>query len=230
MTLSGTDAITFSTGTITLTMKDAEGNFLTASVYSIPGVNNDLPMSIGQLVMAICLARATELEGKIIGLMEEMDNTSAELEMLTEIEKNLLENKVLTNEQLEYLDSIGMDLRRDAYELANYIASNTPIFDYNDGSKLLAIIMKLNRYYEHRGEWLSDEELYLLDRYGISAVSDTEDHIKDLETKMDAKNSFSQEKMIELQSQTNKRDQAYDMVANILKSLNTTLHTNASNM
>lgn len=210
-------------------MKDAKGEFLTASVYSIPGVNNDLPMSIGQLVMAICLARATELEGNIIDLMEEMDNTSAELEMLTEIETNLLENKVLTNEHLEYLDSIGMDLRRDAHELANYLATNPPPVDYEDGDKVITIINKLDRY-EDSGEWLSDEELYFLDRYGISAVSYTEDHIKDIETKMDAKNSFSQEKMIELQSQTNKRDQAYDMVANILKSLNTTLLTTVNNI
>ena len=34
-------------------------------------------------------------------------------------------------------------------------------------------------------------------------------------------NSFSQQKMIELQSETNKRDQAYDMITNILKSINT---------
>ncbi len=42
-----------------------------------------------------------------------------------------------------------------------------------------------------------------------------------IESKMDSLNSFSQQKMIELQSETNKRDQAYDMITNILKSLNT---------
>ncbi len=44
-----------------------------------------------------------------------------------------------------------------------------------------------------------------------------------IESKMDEKNSFSQQKMIELQSLTNKRDQSYDMISNILKSLNTTM-------
>jgi len=36
--------------------------------------------------------------------------------------------------------------------------------------------------------------------------------------------------MILLQSETNKRDQAYDMVSNILKSINTVLIGNVNNM
>jgi hypothetical protein len=36
--------------------------------------------------------------------------------------------------------------------------------------------------------------------------------------------------MIDLQSQTAKRDQSYDMISNILKSLHTTLMTNVNNM
>ena len=48
-----------------------------------------------------------------------------------------------------------------------------------------------------------------------------DDLITQIESKMDSLNSFSQQKMIELQSKTNKRDQAYDLITNILKSLNT---------
>ena len=47
------------------------------------------------------------------------------------------------------------------------------------------------------------------------------DLISEIESKMDSMNSFSQQKMIELQSETNKRDQAYDRITNILKSMNT---------
>ena len=47
--------------------------------------------------------------------------------------------------------------------------------------------------------------------------------VTDLEAKMDENNSFSQQKMIELQSQTSKRDQTYDMISNVLKSLNNVL-------
>ena len=48
-----------------------------------------------------------------------------------------------------------------------------------------------------------------------------EEVLTQIESKMDSMNSFSQQKMIELQSETNKRDQAYDMITNILKSMHT---------
>ena len=62
----------------------------------------------------------------------------------------------------------------------------------------------------------------------VSGTPDAEDIMYDdfinaLESKMDEKNSFSQQTMIELQSLTNKRDQSYDMISNILKSLNTVM-------
>ena len=47
---------------------------------------------------------------------------------------------------------------------------------------------------------------------------------------MDARNSINQRTMIELQSATNKRDQSYDMISNILKSLNTVLTGTVGNM
>ena len=62
-----------------------------------------------------------------------------------------------------------------------------------------------------------------------SASAGSTDFISALEAKMDEKNSFSQQKMIELQSMTSKRDQAYDMVSNVLKSLNTVLVGIANN-
>ena len=46
---------------------------------------------------------------------------------------------------------------------------------------------------------------------------------------MDEKNSFSQKTMIELQSLTQKRDQSYDMISNVIKSLNTVLVSNVNN-
>jgi hypothetical protein len=51
--------------------------------------------------------------------------------------------------------------------------------------------------------------------------SNTDELITEIESKMDSLNSFSQQKMIELQSETNKRDQSYDLVTNFIKSLNT---------
>ena len=63
-----------------------------------------------------------------------------------------------------------------------------------------------------------------------SVNADSSDFLSSLEAKMDEKNSFSQQTMIELQSLTNKRDQSYDMVSNILKSINTVLVANVNNM
>jgi len=63
-----------------------------------------------------------------------------------------------------------------------------------------------------------------------SVNASSADFLSALEAAMDSKNSFSQQTMIELQSQTTKRDQSYDMVSNVLKSLNTVLVGNANNM
>ncbi len=78
------------------------GEFLTARAYTVEGVENAdgslRQLSIGQLVMAICLSRASKLEADIIALMEEMNTTmeemsatSAQLAALTEIENDILD-------------------------------------------------------------------------------------------------------------------------------------------
>lgn len=168
--------MSFTVETFDLSLKSPETNMpLTANVYRMEGVNNGQPLSMAQLVMAICLARANEIEGTLIAMMDEMETTSENLERLTEIENKMVNSSVkdlsnLTNEERAFL--ISMDI-----------------------------------------------------------TSTTKDEvIADIESKMDSLNSFSQSKMIELQSQTNKRDQSYDMIANVLKSLNTVLMTNVNNM
>lgn len=162
----------FTVESVNLSMKDHETQApLTANVYRLEGVNGGEPISIGQLVMALCLDRATDLEKKIIEIMEEMEATSAELERLTAIETKLV-----------------------------------------------------------NGNSLDDADKQFLEGLEISTNLSAEDMITEIESVMDSKNSFSQEKMIDLQSQTNKRDQAYDMIANVLKSFNTVLVGIANNM
>lgn len=51
-----------------------------------------------------------------------------------------------------------------------------------------------------------------------------------IKDELDAMTQQAQEDMIDLQSLTAKRDQSYDMISNILKSLNTTLLANVNNM
>jgi hypothetical protein len=176
---------------------------LSANYYTVAGVNNldgtPRALSIGQLVMALCLARAVELEnGKIdqygnvvkdgiIQIVESLNTTSEDLERLTEIEK--------------------------------------AIVDKTEGSVDLT------------AETLSDGTTYkaFLESKGIkvsvnTANSSSEQLITDIEAKMDSLNSFSQQTMIDLQSLTAKRDQSYDMISNIIKSLYTTLTTNSNNL
>ena len=176
---------------------------LSANYYTVEGVNdadgNPRALSIGQLVMALCLARAAELEnGKIdqygkvvkdgiIQIVESLNTTSEDLERLTEIEK------AIVNETEGNIDLTTSTL--------------------SDGTTYKAFL-------QSKGITVS----------GNTASAYSEQLITDIESKMDSLNSFSQQTMIDLQSLTAKRDQSYDMISNIIKSLYTTLSTNVSNM
>ncbi len=172
----------------------ASENALTANVYTVEGVTNAdgslRELSIGQLVMALCLARASELEAQVIELMETMNESSAQLEALTEVEEALV---AVDDSQLA--SSVSGTITYDGKEYASYASFLSSVF-------------------------------------GIAVASDMTagDLITEIETKMDELNSFSQQTMIELQSLTNKRDQSYDMISNVLKSLHTTLVGNVNNM
>ncbi len=176
------------------------GEFLTARAYTVEGVTNAdgslRQLSIGQLVMAICLNRASKLETDIIALMEEMSTTSAQLADMTKIEQAVI-------------DDFAANQNGHAYNLDNVTVTSS-----TDGAvKLLRDLGVINstQQYVRNDSILSNADIMY------------DDFITQIESKMDEKNSFSQQKMIELQSLTNKRDQSYDMISNILKSLNTTM-------
>ena len=167
------------------------GEFLTARAYTVEGVENAdgslRQLSIGQLVMAICLNRASKLEADIIALMEEMSATSAQLAALTDIENDILDG--------------GANMNNINTSHVTYDGQDYTFYDF------LVNVMGFSP---------SDVPTGFVD-------GSNTDLITLIESKMDEKNSFSQQKMIELQSLTNKRDQSYDMISNILKSLNTTM-------
>ncbi|MBQ9430693.1 MAG: hypothetical protein IJU44_03990 [Kiritimatiellae bacterium] len=163
------------------------GEFLAARTYTVEGVTNAdgslRALSIGQLVMAICLQRAAELETSIIALMEEMNSTSAKLENMTTIETQVLAGTVSMTSATVTYDGTSYTYKNFLVNIVGMSSSDVP----------------------------------------DSASVSSSDFITALEAKMDEMNSFSQQKMIELQSLTNKRDQSYDMISNVLKSLNTTM-------
>jgi hypothetical protein len=135
------------------------------------------------------------LERQIIELMDEMNTTSQHLADMTTIEKAVI-------------DDFASNQNGHAYDLNNVsITSSTDTVQFLRDQGVL-----------------NSSQVYVRND-SILSVADImyDDFITEIESKMDEKNSFSQQKMIELQSLTNKRDQSYDMISNVLKSLNTTM-------
>lgn len=204
---------------IDLSMRNPDtGARYKANVYLVEGVyepdGNYRQLSIGQLVMSVCLARATELERKMIELMEKMDNASRILETMTEIEKAIvktIDNKTVDAKTKNTWDEIGM--------------GNSPIAK---GS--------------NRKHW--DTYLHSDLKVDLSFITDITDDSKDrehdadtidriltaLETKMDEYNTQNQADMLEMQALTAKRDQTYDLNAALMKSFQTTIMAGVGNM
>ena len=201
-----------------LSMVDQDtGRRLTARAYTVDGITNAdgtlRELSIGQLVMALCLDRASKLEASIIALMEEMNGTSSQLEAMTEIEQTIVDFAASQQSTREYRSLKTFYLSAAPYNGVTY-------YDFLTDSRYgIGIDFGPNL---PEAVWINSEYADVEIKF--------DDFITKIEAKMDEKNSFSQQKMIELQSLTSKRDQCYDMISNILKSLNTVLVGNANNM
>lgn len=195
--------MSFQVDTIDLSLVSPDtGEYLTANVYYVEGVEDATgalrPLSIGQLVMAICLQRAADLEGKIISKMSEMEQTTEKLASLTELEQNVVDYFADTSHYIYNLETHSVT--------TGYYAGKT----YQQVLRAEGLINNNVTYIRSDGTFSNADILYT-------------DFVNGIESKMDEKNSFSQQSMIELQSLTNKRDQSYDMISNILKSLNTVM-------
>ena len=191
---------------IYLSMKNPDtGEYLMADVYTVEGVENadgsPRLLSIGQLVMALCLKRAHDLE---MGYNDSITGQHVDgvLEIMNSLETN--------TEILEYLTKIETD---------------TLDGDVNLKTKKLTFQGEEMTYYEFLTGYTTIENVP-----EGTVNSKSSEFISALESEMDSKNSFSQQTMIQLQSQTTKRDQTYDMISNTLKSLNNVLVGNANNM
>ena len=212
--------------TFDLSLRSTEtGQRLTANVYYVDGVTDasGLPraLSIGELVMALCLDRAAKLEAGIIALMEQMNNTTAKLEALTEIEQNIVDWAAeQSTKTYVYLDGRSSRvLKNGPYAGTTYLDFLLSGLDDNPDDDVDDTI-----------DLGGNEAVWVNVPADDPTAIKFEDFISTIESKMDSLNSFSQQTMIELQSQTSKRDQAYDMISNVLKSINTVLVGNANNM
>ena len=295
-----------------------EDTTLTGKLYTVEGVTDPSTgelrqLSMAELVMVICLARAAEKEKAIIDLMKTMSDNTSILESLTDIETKLLAGTSLSNitdkyayngkkysaenflaivvggapastsnvtssemvalwnqldnnhvidvtgnysyegtnytKAYEYLYAMGLtymsqDQAVGFYKVCSFAdglaAGETLSYDDTEGIRGYGgvdnvwypnmtkedLVQEIdNKYkqdllnYIQTLGWSSEEGS--VPNASSYLPSDKDELITQIESKMDSLNSFSQQKMIELQSETNKRDQSYDLITNILKSLNT---------
>lgn len=204
----------FGTELMPLTMRDAEtGRILTSTVYTVDGIDGVL--SMGQLVMAICLSRASDVENELVKLMGEVEQTSQKLKGLTKIQAEL----VKWYEEHAADATFGFDLSDDSWS-----------FTYTDDETKLTKMYNVGNW----REFLTDTEACgmtdeLLKKDSLTRA-EVETLINSLSDTMDSNNAVSQDQLIKMQSLTTKRDQAHDMVTNVLKSFNTEELGNANNM
>ncbi|MBR0459985.1 MAG: hypothetical protein IJJ26_12165 [Victivallales bacterium] len=206
--------MSFTTETIELSMYSVDNptQKLQATVYKMDGVTDEMGqprlMSIGQLVMAICLQRAASLESDIITLMESINRNSSDLAALTEVEQALV----------DYF-STGAN---GPYTLSDHTIQDTNSIYYGQDYQI---------FLQNRG--VIDNAVKWVYLNGIPTPGQDilyDDLINSMENKMDSLNTLSQETLIELQSLTTKRDQTYDMVSNILKTFYNQMMGNINNM
>ena len=192
----------FETNTIDLSLINVKtGNPLTANVYNVTfDDGSGRVMSMGQLVMAICLERATAMESDVIEIMEEMAGTTLNIETLSDIESKLVE--------------------------AAKTSSTVPLQKITGDWTISVVDPRTGKTVTET----ATNAQQVCTKLGIDQSSAVETQIEYLESKLDQLNTNSQEQMILLQSQTNKRDQSYEMISNVLKSLYTVLSGEANNL
>lgn len=202
----------FTTDKIDLSMCDPDtGMRLTANVYHVDGIynTNGTPrdLSIGQLVMAICLDRAAELERSIIAQMERMSRVTDDLEALTDIQAGLVD----AGEK-----KLDKDKIKGRYILYSDDGLNVIFDNVTKGNAITSVTCQ--------------EFLDFCKAMEIDATLPYDDLIAAFTSKMNSLNSVSQTDMIQLQSLTSKRDQSYDLISNVLKSLHQVLLGTANNV
>jgi len=181
----------------------------TYNVYHVTGIDRELTLQ--QVVMAVCLHRATQLESDVVGMMASMSQTTVNLESLTTMQEAIVENQSVTNYggMLTGLEWYCVD--------TNGQFTGT----HKTGQSITSLTGLVSAL----------KELGLSDEKAKKITSDTtpDELVSTIGSLMDSFNTVNQTQMIDLQSYTNKRDQSYDMITNIIKSMNNTLLGTANN-
>ena len=200
------DLGSFSNELIPLTIRNSEtGRLLTANVYTIEGLEGTF--SMGQLVFAICMAIGIDREQALVDIMDEANVSTAKLKTLTDIQAALVDwfNEAGTNDKfhLEFGGDVVI-----TYDGKYYGGSEWRNFLWN--------VCEMAYEQLPSTPQLTRTEVETL----IDSISDT----------MDSLNAINNDQLIQMQSETAKRDQAFDLLSNILKSFTAELLGNANNM
>ena len=206
----------FDTKQIDLSMRNPDtGRFLQANVYFVEGVQNAdgsyRELSIGQLVMAICLARATEVEQALVLKMDALNQSSSMLDALTAIETKITEKAATTT----YGDTIGTTWSAIGFT-DEEVAQFKKLYPTDEWTVFVIRYAQVPSLPTPEGNGYS--------RAAIDTV------LTNIESRMDDLNTQNQSDMIEMQSLTNKRDQAYDLNAALIKSFQTVIIGTIANM
>lgn len=218
--------------TFELSSKGDDGSANTARVYQVDGVGGAgglRYMPIAQLVMAICFARAAEKEAEVVKLMNTIAATSQNIENLSYIENILAEfeetgvaekpikvpNGTAANGTVP--DPSGSGGAGGANEAQKYKA-------YEWGAITVGDLPEGQDVTKSWTKWLSDQGVDVGAEYMTKsplAAADVSAILEQIESKLDSLNTTSQKDMITLQSETTKRDQTYDLISAIIKSIST---------
>ena len=194
-------------------LDESTGLHNTAKVYYVDGIARPLPLA--QLVMAICLERAVDRENEVVRIMNKITETTKAIEELSWLENILV----------GYSDT-------GIYRAKPSPTDPNPLWGC-DWGKILKSESDLPEKCIWRGgdgvnygrwtDWLAGEfdigdfvDRLEWENYSPADVNKILDAI---DTKLDSLNTTSQKDMILLQSETMKRDQTYDLISVMVKSI-----------
>ena len=204
----------FKVGTIDLSSyNDVTGLKNTATVYWVDGIDRPLPLA--QLVMAICFERAAEKENKVVELMNTLATTTKTIEELAWFENVLVE---FADKGIKRASSGGdppwgcdwggiLKSDKDLPEGCMWRGGADNKAPFGRWTDWLVTKFGIKTY----PAGFQKQQNYSIDEVG--KVLDS------IETKLDSLNTTSQKDMILLQSETTKRDQTYDLITAMVKSI-----------
>lgn len=189
---------------------DVTGLKNTANVYWVEGIDRPLPLA--QLVMAICFERAAAKEQEVVKLMNTLANTTKMIEELAWFENKLVEfaDTGISAKTVSGKDDVAwaidwITIVKDRSEIP---AGWGPWANKGRWTQWLYELGALTKDDYEKTFWKQN-----MTPDDVSKVLDL------IETKLDSLNTTSQKDMIKLQSETTKRDQTYDLITAMVKSI-----------